>query len=35
MEDDDDEENFESLVYGQGEANQDAKKKRLLSGAEQ
>ena len=28
MEDDDDEENFESLVYGQGEANQDAKKNR-------
>jgi len=26
MEEDDDEENFESLVYGQGEANQDAKK---------
>jgi len=29
MEDDDDEENFESLVYGQGETNQDAKKNRL------
>jgi hypothetical protein len=29
MEDDDDEENFESVVYGQGEANQDTKKNRL------
>ena len=35
MEDDDDEENFEIGVYGQGEANQDAKKQALLSGAGQ